>query len=221
MSIGCVSYWPIGLATATTRHGGLLGVNLPAAGPFVNPNSAHHGLRRQPLDAGDVSRPSTCRRCARNDASGAIGREALDSGTMASRASIRADGVPRPSTCRAAAPGAMPVARSAASGASVKLGEPGEALRRGCRRRAAPLDVPCRCARPMLAARSAEAVDAGMVASGAGSSRASPAMPARGRRQHHARRAWRGAPPRAAQCRRPRRVLSWRARTDGVFWDRE
>jgi len=32
----------------------LEGVNLPAARPFVNPDSAHHGPRREPLDDGHV-----------------------------------------------------------------------------------------------------------------------------------------------------------------------
>jgi hypothetical protein len=41
-------------ATSATRHGRLLGVNLPAPSPFVNSDSAHHGPRREPLDAGDV-----------------------------------------------------------------------------------------------------------------------------------------------------------------------
>jgi hypothetical protein len=72
----------------------------------------------------------------------------------------------------------------------IKLGKPGEALHREavnsgevsrrlrqdrCRRRVAPLDAPCRCAK-----------------SGAVPSRVSAAMPARGARP----------PPRAAQCRR-------------------
>jgi hypothetical protein len=82
---------------AARRRVCLPGAILPAASPFVNPDSAHHGPRREPLDAADV---------------------------------------PRPSTCRAAAPGPMPVARSAtrpstagtvASGAGIK---PGEAFHR-------------------------------------------------------------------------------------------
>jgi hypothetical protein len=88
----------------------------------------------------------------------AIHREPLDAGD-----------VPRPSTCRAAAPGPMPVARPAVRPAMpawwrarrIKSGEPGEALYRE------PLDA----ADVLLDV--------------------------------------------------PRRALSWPARTDGVFWDRE
>jgi hypothetical protein len=84
---------------------------------------------RQDEDAGAVPRPSTCRAAAPGTvAGGAIGREALDAGTVASGASIKPDepgealhrealdagDVPRSSTCRAAAPGPMPVERSAA-----------------------------------------------------------------------------------------------------------
>jgi hypothetical protein len=67
------------------------------------------------------------RRCAGKDAGGAIGREALDAGTGGG-ASVKPDepgetlhrepldtaDVPCPSTCRAAAPGPMPVAQSVA-----------------------------------------------------------------------------------------------------------
>src|ERR1700686_2287648 len=70
-----------------------------------------------------------CHRCAGTVAGGAIGREALDAGTVASGAGIKAGepgeaprrepldaaDVPCPSTCRpTAAPGPLPVARSAA-----------------------------------------------------------------------------------------------------------
>jgi hypothetical protein len=47
-------------AMAVDRGGRLQGVNLPAASPFVNPDSAYHWLRREALDAGDVPLPSTC-----------------------------------------------------------------------------------------------------------------------------------------------------------------
>jgi hypothetical protein len=90
-------------------------------------------------------------RCGRTVAGGAIGREALDARAVAIG---DAGDVPRPSTCRAAAPGPMPVGRR------IKPGKPGE---RSTARRWMPptlLDV-------------------------------------------------------------PRRVLSWPAQTDGVFWDRE
>jgi hypothetical protein len=107
-------------------------------------------------------------RCARTG--GALGREALDAGAVAS----------------------------------------GEASRPALGREA--LDAPRRCAGTDAGCViGREALDAGAVASGAS-----------------IRRARRGAPLRATQCRRralpldvPRRVLSWRARTDGVFWDRE
>jgi hypothetical protein len=68
-------------------------------------------------------------RCARTDAGAAIGRAALGAGTVPSGASIKPDepgetlhrepldtaDVPCPSTCRAAAPGPMPVAQSVAT----------------------------------------------------------------------------------------------------------
>jgi hypothetical protein len=61
--------WPIAEMLAAARHGCLLRVNLPAASPFVNPDSAHHGPRREPLDASGVPRPSTCPAAARSAAS--------------------------------------------------------------------------------------------------------------------------------------------------------
>jgi len=77
-------------APAAARHGRLLGVILSSASPFVNPNSAHHGPRREPLDAADVPRPSTCRAAAPGPiAGGAIGREAVDASTVASGAGIK------------------------------------------------------------------------------------------------------------------------------------
>jgi hypothetical protein len=74
----------------------------------------------------------------------AIGREALDA----------------PCRCAGADAGGATGreafdAGTVASGDKIKPGEPGEALYRGCGRRAAPLDVPCRCAAPMPVARSA------------------------------------------------------------------
>jgi hypothetical protein len=95
-------------------------VNLPAASPLVNPDSAHHRPGREADGAADHSP------CCNSATSLAI------------FTAIR----PRPSTCRAAAPGPMPVGRSA------------------------------------------EALDAGPVASGAGSSPANPAS----------------APPQAVRC---------------------
>jgi len=67
-------------------------------------------------------------RCARTNAGDALGRKALDATTVASGASIKAGDpgealhrealnagdAPRPSTCPSAAPGPMPVVRSAA-----------------------------------------------------------------------------------------------------------
>jgi len=121
------------------------------------------------------------------------------------------DGMPRPlardrvEACRAAAPGAMQVARSAtrpatagmvASGARIKPGKPGEALYREaraarCRPRAAvPLDMRCpstcpaAAPGPMPVARSAaRPLDAGAVANGSPARRstASRPMPATGR----------------------------------------
>jgi hypothetical protein len=75
-SVG-VCCWPISEATAARRHGCLLGVNLPAASAFVNPDSAHHGPRRKTarpvlLQHGNDPPPRP------NDAGGAIGRESLD-----------------------------------------------------------------------------------------------------------------------------------------------
>jgi hypothetical protein len=103
--------WPMTAATAAARHGRLLGVNLPAASPFVNPDSAHHGPRYEaggasiiPPDATacaaikgpppSVRRfmPARCRAPrravppARTDAGGALGREALDAAAVASGA---------------------------------------------------------------------------------------------------------------------------------------
>jgi hypothetical protein len=52
---------PMAEATAAGHGVRLQPVNLPAASAFVNPDSAHHGPRHEPLDAGDVPRPSTCR----------------------------------------------------------------------------------------------------------------------------------------------------------------
>jgi hypothetical protein len=96
-------------------------------------------------------------------------------------------------------------AATVASGASIKPGEPGEALHREALDAGdVPRSSTCRAAAPgsMPVVRSA----------------ATPSMPAR----------WRAAPlPREAldagdvPLDVPRRVLSWRARTDGVFWDRE
>jgi hypothetical protein len=104
-------YWPIAEMPAAARHGRLLAVNLPAASPFVNPDSAHHGPRRAsggasiiPPDAtasaairGPARRSAASRsmrrraapldvsrRSARTDAGGAIGREAVDAATAAS-----------------------------------------------------------------------------------------------------------------------------------------
>jgi hypothetical protein len=80
--------------------------------------------------------------------------------------------------------------------------DPGGALGREA------LDVPCRCARTGAVARSA----------------ARPSMPPWGRAVGT------GSSPASLTRRRgrravpvdvPRRALSWRARTDGVFWDRE
>jgi hypothetical protein len=124
--------------------------------------------------------PRRARRCGRTDPGGVIGREAvaggagvppLTAGMVASSAGIKPGearhsearavrcrrDVPRPSTCRAAAPGPMPVARPAArpsmpawwraaQGSSPTLRstqkrEPLDA------RDAAPLDAPCRGAR--------------------------------------------------------------------------
>jgi hypothetical protein len=59
----------------------LLGVNLPAASPFVNPDSAHRGPRREAGGASIIPPDATapldapCRR-ARTDDGGAIGSEA-------------------------------------------------------------------------------------------------------------------------------------------------
>src|ERR1700682_4229257 len=84
-------------------------------------------------------------------------REALDAGD-----------VPRPSTCRAAAPGPMPVVRSAArpsmpatvaSGAKIKPGEPGE--RSTAKREALDAGPPRRDVPPLRQAR--EPLDAGDV----------------------------------------------------------
>jgi len=98
---------------AAARHGRLPGVNLPAASAFVNPDSAHHGPRREagghqsfPLMQQRPSmggpRQDRCRwrdrqrgpgrealdapcRCPRTDAGGTLGRDApLDAGTGAS-----------------------------------------------------------------------------------------------------------------------------------------
>ena len=56
-------------ATATGVGGRLQGVSLPARSPVVNPDSAHHGPRREPLDAMPMRR---------DHAGSALGREALD-----------------------------------------------------------------------------------------------------------------------------------------------
>jgi hypothetical protein len=72
-------------ATVGDRGVRLQAVNLPAASPFVNPDSAYHWPRREGLDAGDVPLDEPCR-CARTNAGGVIGREGLDAGTVASGA---------------------------------------------------------------------------------------------------------------------------------------
>jgi hypothetical protein len=56
--------WPMAEATAASRGVRLQAANLPASSTFVNPDSAHHGPRREPLDAADVPRPSICRAAA-------------------------------------------------------------------------------------------------------------------------------------------------------------
>ena len=138
------------------------------------------------------------------------------------------------STCRAAAPGPMPVGCSAARPSMparwrAAPDQARQALHREargaqCRRRAAPLDVPRRCARTDAGgAIGREALDAGTVASGA-SIKPGKAVPLRQdrcrwcdrprgprcrhggeRRRDQGRR---GAPPRGARCRRraPRRA---------------
>jgi hypothetical protein len=102
-----------------------LGRSWGAAGSIKIWGEPGEALHRVPLDAGDVPRPSTCRRCARTVAGGAIGRDALDCrhggerrqhqggepGEALHRAPLDAGGVPRPSTCRDAAPGPMPRGR--------------------------------------------------------------------------------------------------------------
>jgi hypothetical protein len=79
-----VRIWPIGLATAAARHGRLPRGNLPAATPFVNPHSAHHGRRREaggasiiPPDAtasAEIKRPLPRRRACRRDRRGSASR---------------------------------------------------------------------------------------------------------------------------------------------------
>jgi hypothetical protein len=69
-------------------------------------------------------------------------------------------------------PGEHATAGMVASSASIKPGEPGEALHREaraarCGRRAAPLDVPWRCARTDAGGALATPATAGMVASSA------------------------------------------------------
>ena len=136
---------------AAARHGRLPRVNLPAASPFVNPDSAHHGPRREaggasiiPPDAnsfrrdqGATTAASSLRRAvplARTEAGGAIGREALD---------CRHGGERRRDQARRGRRGAPPRAAR-------------------CRRRAAPLDVPPAAPGPLPVVQSA-----GTVASGA------------------------------------------------------
>jgi len=53
--------WPMAEAMAAGRTVRLPGLNLPAASPFVNPDSAHHGPRRK---AGGAPRAARCWRGA-------------------------------------------------------------------------------------------------------------------------------------------------------------
>jgi hypothetical protein len=120
-------------------------------------------------------------------------------------AAARQGRLPRVNLPAASPPLLIPIRRITGRGAS-------RSMPATCRapRRAVPLRRADACG-----ALGREALDAGMVASGAGSSRASPAMPARGGGASiKARRARRGAPPRLPPtCRAPRRAVPL-ARTD-------
>jgi hypothetical protein len=118
-----------------------------APGPLPVARSAARPLMPARWRAAPRSRPAIGRealdapcRCAGTVAGGAIGRKARDAGMVA-------------------------------SGAGIKPGGPGEALHRDarcarCRRRAAPLDVPCRYGRTVAGgALGREPLDAGTVAS--------------------------------------------------------
>ena len=140
-------------------------VLLPARGRRgINPDATGSAAIKGPPRSVRRFMPARCRAprravpLARTDAGGALGREALDAATVASGAGIKPGdrsrgprrAVPlRQDRCRWRDRPRAPSMPPAASGAGIK---PGEALHREaraarCRRRAAPLDVPCRCAR--------------------------------------------------------------------------
>jgi hypothetical protein len=141
-------------ATAAGRGVRLQGVNLPAARPFVNPGSAHHGPRREPLDASGVPRPSTCPAAAPGPMPVArpAARPAMPAWWRAAPHQVRRAGASPPITARwRAAPGSSPASPARRSTARPR-----------CRRRGAPLDVSCRCARTVASgALGREALDAG------------------------------------------------------------
>jgi hypothetical protein len=106
--------WPIAEMPAAGRGVRLPRVNLPAASAFVNPDSAHYGPRREPLDAADVPRPRRTVPLRQDVAGGALGRDA-----PRCRRSVA-----RPSTCPAAAPGRDALdAGTVASGDRIKAGD--------------------------------------------------------------------------------------------------
>jgi hypothetical protein len=164
--------------------------------------SARCRRRAAPLDV-------PCRRAGTN-AGGAIDREALDASTVASGAKIKPGEPGKRSTASRSMLGGVPRA-------GIKPGEAGAPLRREPFDAAdVPHPLTCAAAAPGTVAGGAigrEALGAGTVAE---------------RRQHQARRARQGAPPRGARCRRraaaprrapPRPVLA--GATGGAVWDRE
>jgi len=120
---GDVGLWPIAEMPAAARHGRLPRVNLPARIAFVNPDSLHHGPRREaggasiiPPDANSFRRDQGAATAASSlpARSPMVGVLQAPSPARRRREAFDTGGVPLARRA-AAAPGPTPVARSAAT----------------------------------------------------------------------------------------------------------